>query len=107
MFPILKATVKSCVPPAGIRLATALAVKVTDVVLNALLVHPAGGAVVFEKRVFVHGAAPHKPAVLNIRNLTVVIVSAAVLVFVMRKVMDEVVLMLKLAVGSGLVWATV
>ena len=96
--------VKSCEPPAGIRLATALAVKVTEVVLNAERVHPAGAAVVFEKSVFVHGAVPHKPAVLSIRNLRVVIVSPAVLVFAIWKVMDDMVLILKIAeAGTGLV----
>lgn len=99
--------VKSFVPPAGIRSATVFAVKVTDATANALLVHPAGAAVVFEKSVFAHGAAPHVPTTFRIRNLTLLIVSPAVLVFVMRKVTDEVVLMLKLAVGAGLVWVTV
>jgi hypothetical protein len=105
---MIKAIVKSCEPPAGIRLPTALAVKVYVLVLLAERVHPAGAAVVFEKTVFVHGAVPHVPAVVRMRNLTAVIVSPAVLVFAMWKVMDVVVLMLKMAeAGAGLVWVTV
>ena len=108
MFPMLKTMVKSCVPPAGIRLPTALAVKVTDVVLNAERVHPAGAAVVFEKSVLVHGAVPHVAVVLRIRNLTAVTVSPAVLVFLIWKAMDDMVLILKIAAAeTGLVWVTV
>jgi fructose-specific phosphotransferase system IIC component len=109
MFPMLKTMIKSCVPPAaGIRLPTALAVKVTEVVLNAERVHPAGAAVVFEKSVLVHGAVPHVAVVLRIRNLTAVTVSPAVLVFLTWKAMDDMVLILKIAAaGTGLVWVTV
>lgn len=108
MFPMLKTMVKSCVPPARIRLPTALAVKVTEVVLNAERVHPAGVAVVFEKSVLVHGAVPHVAVVLRIRNLTAVTVSPAVLVFLTWKTMDDMVLILKIAAAeTGLVWVTV
>jgi predicted Na+-dependent transporter len=107
MFPILKTMVKSCEPPAGIRLPTALAVKVIVAVAN-VCVHPAGFAVVFEKTVLVHGAVPHAAVVLSIRNLTTVIVSPAELVLLMRKVIGDVVLILEIAAaGSGLVWVTV